>query len=230
MCTKVSHNLTEALESCLGTRPDELMQYLEGKGGLEKEIEQRPYARMKTIRYPMAQNIDGIDRLQESTQGVGAHRDGGWITISSTSNHPGLQVQSLSGQWFDVPFKENTVIVNFGQQIERVSKGVINAATHQVLSIPSSNQGNRYSVAFFIMPALNSTVKPIENLSPEIIEAWQRAQEERKKVTGNDDVVTSVPMGDLWGGDEEPFGNLAWKGIARSHHRRCSHGRGADKS
>lgn len=223
LCTEISHNLTEALEICLGTKPGELIQYLKGNGGLENQIGQRPYARMKTIRYPTATKIDGIARLEESTQGVGAHRDGGWITILSTSNHPGLQVQSLSGEWRNVPYKENTVIVNFGQQIERVSKGVINAATHQVLSIPSSssNQGDRYSIAYFIMPALNSIVKPIENLSPEIIQAWQRAQEERKKATGNDQVISSVPKGDLWGGDQEPFGNLAWKGITRSH-RECN--------
>lgn len=70
------------------------------------------------------------------------------------------------------------------------------------------------------MPALNAIVKPIENLSPEIIQAWQRAQEERKKATGKDEVVSSVPRGDLWGGDEEAFGYQAWKGITRSH-REC---------
>lgn len=117
MCTVISHHLTEALEECLGTNKGELIQYLLGKGGLESEVGRRPYARMKTIRYPTASNIDGISRLQDSTQGVGAHRDGGWITILSTSPHPGLQVQTLSGEWLDVPHQTGAVIVNFGQQI-----------------------------------------------------------------------------------------------------------------
>jgi hypothetical protein len=104
-----------------------------------------------------------------------------------------------------------------------VSKGVINAATHRVLSLPSSTLGDRYSVAYFIMPALNAIVKPIENLSPEIIQAWQRAQEERRKATGNNEVISSVPRGDLWGGDQEAFGYQAWKGITRSHRECISH-------
>lgn len=117
MCTTIAHELTSALEDCLGTEKGELIQYLLGEGGLEAEMGRRPYARMKTIRYPTAANIDGISRLQDSTQGVGAHRDGGWITILSTSPHPGLQVQSLSGDWLDVPHRPGAVIVNFGQQI-----------------------------------------------------------------------------------------------------------------
>lgn len=226
-CTDISHRLTDALEQCLGTAPGELSQYLIGQGGMEETLGRLPYARMKTIRYPTATSIDGIARRHGSTQGVGAHRDGGWITILATSPHPGLQVQSLTGEWMDIPYKPGTVIVNFGQQIERVSKGVINAATHRVLSLPtsavslSSADSDRYSVAYFIMPALNAIVKPIENLSTDIIEASQRAQEERRRATGNDDVVSSVPKGDLWGGDDEPYGIQAWKGITRSH-RECA--------
>ncbi|UZJ54657.1 hypothetical protein CBS101457_003977 [Exobasidium rhododendri] len=217
ICTRLSHHLTEALEDCLGAKAGELLQYLLGEGGLESEVGRRPYARMKTIRYPTASSIDGVERLPHSTQGVGAHRDGGWITILSTSSHRGLQVQSLAGEWLDVPYKQDTVIINFGQQIERVSKGVINAATHRVLSSPSSDEGDRYSIAFFIMPALNSIVKPIDAISPEILLAWQSAQDERRKATGRTDIVSSVPKGDLWGGDEDAFGLQAWKGIVRSH-------------
>ncbi len=43
-----------------------------------------PYARMKTVRYPVGEAVDGIKRLEGSTQGVGAHRDGGWLTLLAT--------------------------------------------------------------------------------------------------------------------------------------------------
>lgn len=238
-CQAVAHDLTQALEAALGAAEGELLQYLTGKpvrsengaktrnlaltGG---ETTARQYARMKTIRYPRADRIDGVARLAGSTQGVGAHKDGGWITILATSPHKGLQVQSLSGEWLDVGHHPHAMVVNFGQQIERVSRGAITAATHRVLSHVTDESddnldlpGDRFSVAYFSMPALNVVVKPLpsSSLCTEILQVWQRAQQQRKSVSGSDVVVTAVPRGDLWGADEDPFGFQAWKGIVRSH-------------
>lgn len=232
LCQEVARSLTEALEAALGAAPNELVQYLTGTSVQRTSAEHRNnpgeparlYARMKTIRYPRAESIDGVSRLQDSTQGVGAHKDGGWITILATSPHKGLQVQSLAGEWLDVVHHPSAMVVNFGQQIERVSRGAINAATHRVLSHKQTSQsdgheGDRYSVAYFSMPALNVVVTPLpqSSLSPQIVKAWQRAQAERQKATGSHDVVTVVPKGDLWGADDAPFGFQAWRGIVRSH-------------
>lgn len=234
ICQEISRSLTEALEVALGVPTDSLVQFLTGETNdqtLSSDVstDVHRYARMKTIRYPRAESIDGVQRLKGSTQGVGAHKDGDWITILATSPHRGLQVQSYNGDWIDVDHHPNAMIINFGQQIERVSRGAINAAAHRVLSHIQSPEdptsttsnppsGDRYSVAYFSTPALNVIVKPLpsDSLSPEILSIWQKAQEERKKA-GLNDVVTDIPKGDLWGQEGDVFGFQAWKGIVRSH-------------
>lgn len=225
ICQDISLSLTEALETALGAPNGSLAQFLTGQSDDQTSSTAHRYARMKTIRYPRAISIDGVQRLQGSTQGVGAHKDGGWITILATSPHRGLQVQSYNGDWIDVDHHPNAMIVNFGQQIERVSRGAITAATHRVISHTEDSEnsanmpsGDRYSVAFFSMPALNVVVKslPSDSLSSEVLSIWQKAQEERKKA-GLDAVVTDIPKGDLWGQEDDVFGFQAWKGIVRSH-------------
>lgn len=235
LCQDVARELTSALEVALGAQQGELQRFLLGDvsarhtstDALAAQLQSkpRPYARAKTIRYPVASSIDGVERLKGSTQGVGAHKDGGWITLLATSAHRGLQVQALDGTWQDVLHHPHALIVNFGQQIERVSRGHINAATHRVLSGVEGSDGqetlasDRFSVAFFSMPALNSVVEPIapSSLSSEIRNVWKQAQEERRRLTGREEAVTDVPKGDLWGRDDAPFGFQAWAGITRSH-------------
>lgn len=121
-----------------------------------------------------------------------------------------------------MPPRPDAVIVNFGQQIERVSQGVINAASHRVLSTADSASaalGDRLSVAYFASPALNAQIDPLpqESLSREIIEAWKKAREERKRALGSEEAISDVPKGDLWGAEDSAFGEQAWRGITRSH-------------
>lgn len=224
-CEEVTISLTTAIEEALGVPLGRLQNVL----GLEhkraafeavKAIVQRaesestnkqiteqlpdhlPYERMKLVKY----GKDGNE------QGVGAHRDGGWITLLSTDGQPGLQVEDLSGQWLDVPDRPRSILVNFGQQLERVSGGLIRAATHRVHIYPSPN--GRISIPYFSLPSLRAVIVPLNvktDVSHEVLDAWRHAQStlgERK---------SSVPEGDLHGDRDTEFGKMAWTGISRSH-------------
>ncbi|CEH15778.1 Iron/ascorbate family oxidoreductases [Ceraceosorus bombacis] len=195
---ELSDQLTTALELALGAPQNALHQFM-------KSEQNDSYFRMKTIRYPNARG--GGD------QGVGAHKDGGWLTLLATTPAKGLQVQLASGDWVDVPHRTGAIIVNAGQQIERVTRGLLVAATHRVFADPTV--GERLSAPFFSMPALSKVVRPLplDSLSPQFRAAFEAA----KAARGGDDVKSDVPRGDLWGGEEEPFGKLAWRGITRSH-------------
>lgn len=83
---EVSNQLTRAIELALGVDEGELSQFLTGETkkdqrsvnvadpALEK-LGPLPYARMKTIRYPTGNTVDGVTRSDPaSTQGVGAHK------------------------------------------------------------------------------------------------------------------------------------------------------------
>ncbi|KAK7031095.1 hypothetical protein VNI00_013699 [Paramarasmius palmivorus] len=116
----------------------------------------------KIVKYPVPQE-GGI------SQGVGAHVDPGFVTILlQASDHPGLQVQNLMGEWINVPPIPGTFVVNpisyqrrksalkllvrqvnFGRALEYVTKGIVRATSHRVLSPPLDSTTPRYSVPYF---------------------------------------------------------------------------------
>lgn len=222
---EVSNQLTRAIEMALGVEEGELSQFLTGEtrekltrfedSALAK-LGPLPYARMKTIRYPTGSTVDGITRSDpSSTQGVGAHKDSGWLTILAPSAEVGgLEAQDFSGSWLSVPHVEGSIIINFGQQVEFLTNGIIQAATHRVVSNPSGYK-DRFSVAFFSSPALNTYLEPLssERFSKELVDAWKKA--EAKRNDGN--IVSDVPKGDLFAKANEPFGWINWRGLVRSH-------------
>ncbi|KAL0564738.1 hypothetical protein V5O48_017299 [Marasmius crinis-equi] len=98
----------------------------------------------KLVRYPT------VDTSDKASQGVGAHFDQGFLTILlQASEHPGLQVQNLAGQWIDVPPIPESFVVNFGRGLEFVTEGIVRATSHRVISPPDSFKTPRYSVPFF---------------------------------------------------------------------------------
>lgn len=225
---EVSNQLTRAIELALGVEEGDLSQFLTGKtkgrtATAEEDEDQAlvklgplPYARMKTIRYPTGNTVDGITRSDpSSTQGVGAHKDSGWLTLLAPSaDVGGLEAQDFTGSWLSVPHVDGSIIVNFGQQVEFLTNGIVQAATHRVVSNPSGTQ-DRYSVAFFSSPALNTYLEPLnsDRFSKELVEAWKKAEAKRNE----GDIVSDVPKGDLFARANEPFGWINWRGLVRSH-------------
>lgn len=47
--------------------------------------------------------------------GVGAHKDGGGLTLLAQDNTGGLQVQNWSGEWINVEPKAYALVINVGQ-------------------------------------------------------------------------------------------------------------------
>lgn len=131
------------------------------------------------------------------------------ITLLSTDDQPGLQVEDLSGNWLDVPVRDSCILVNFGQQLEKVSSGLIIAATHRVNIKPS--QQNRISTPYFSIPNMRAVINPIstEEMSSEVLEEWRAVRDSGR--------VSAVPEGDLHGHAEQSCGEMAWSGLTRSH-------------
>jgi isopenicillin N synthase-like dioxygenase len=116
-----------------------------------------PNQLLKIIRYP------GRDR-QESDQGVGAHKDSGFVTILLQDKVAGLQVETDAG-WIDAPPLPGSFVVNIGEILELASNGVLRANVHRVVSPPADT--DRLSVAFFLGARLDATV-PVLTLPPEL--------------------------------------------------------------
>jgi isopenicillin N synthase-like dioxygenase len=100
-----------------------------------------PNPLVKIIRYPGRSS-------DESDQGVGAHKDSGFVTILLQEKQNGLQVQADDGGFIDAPPVAGTFVVNIGEILEMASNGYLRANVHRVISPPSGT--DRLSVALFL--------------------------------------------------------------------------------
>jgi isopenicillin N synthase-like dioxygenase len=116
-----------------------------------------PNQRIKIIRYP------GRDASEE-TQGVGAHKDSGFVTVLLQDTARGLEVETPEG-WIAAPPKPGTFVINIGELLEMASNGYLKATMHRVVSPPEGEE--RLSVAFFLGAKLDATV-PVLDLPPHL--------------------------------------------------------------
>ncbi len=114
---------------------------------------------LKVIRYPGS-------AVRSGDQGVGAHKDYGWIALLLQDDLGGLQVQTLDGDWLDAPPLPGTFVVNIGEMLEVVSQGYLRATVHRVVS-PDTAQ-DRISIPFFPGPRLDAVI-PAVVLPPDLV-------------------------------------------------------------
>jgi isopenicillin N synthase-like dioxygenase len=136
--TKLGIRLTEVVAEALGQEPDVFAPI----------YTPAPNQLLKIIRYPGRQTAAG-------SQGVGAHKDSGFVTVLLQDKVGGLQVEGPDG-WIDAPPVPGTFVVNIGELLEMASGGYLRANVHRVVSPPAG--GDRLSVAFFLGARLDATV------------------------------------------------------------------------
>lgn len=131
----------------------ELLQAFATALGQDKDVfkpiyENAPNQHLKIIRYP-GRDATGSD------QGVGAHKDSGFLTLLLQDVQGGLQVEK-DGGWIDATPVPGTFVINIGEILELASDGYLKATVHRVVTPPSGK--DRLSVAFFFGADLNADV------------------------------------------------------------------------
>lgn len=109
----------------------------------------KPNEHIKLIRYPGR----GVD---ESNQGVGAHKDSGFLTFLLQDQQKGLQVEVEKDRWVDALPIENSFVVNIGELLELATNGYLRATVHRVLAPSTGNE--RLSLAFFLGARLDAVI------------------------------------------------------------------------
>jgi len=110
-----------------------------------------PSPHLKVIRYPPA--VDG------SNQGVGAHKDYGYLAILLQDETGGLQVGAPGG-FIDVEPQPGAFVCNIGEMFEVTSRGYYEATVHRVLSPPPGR--DRISIPYFYGPRLDARLAPVD--------------------------------------------------------------------
>ncbi|PBP19321.1 2OG-Fe(II) oxygenase superfamily protein, partial [Diplocarpon rosae] len=114
--------------------------------------------KLKIVKYPDLKELglwkEGEEVLEG--QGVGPQKDSMLTSyLLQVTNHRGLQVQNLRGEWIDCPPIDGTLVVAIGQGMEALTQGVCMSTTHRVLS-PAPGTGARISVPFFQAVSLDA--------------------------------------------------------------------------
>ncbi|MGV3549249.1 isopenicillin N synthase family dioxygenase [Rhizobium sp.] len=151
--TAIGIRIIEAFAEALGQAPDVFAPIYEAG----------PNQLLKIIRYP------GRDQT-ETDQGVGAHKDSGFVTILLQDVVSGLQVDDGQGGWIDARPRKGTFVINVGELLEMASNGFLRANIHRVVTPPAGS--DRLSVAFFLGANLSATV-PVLTL-PDDLQAQVR--------------------------------------------------------
>ncbi|KQP57648.1 isopenicillin N synthase family oxygenase [Agreia sp. Leaf283] len=113
---------------------------------------ERPSTLIKIVRYPGKSD-------PTPKQGVGAHRDGGALTLLLVEpGKGGLQV-AHGDEWIDAPPVPGAFVVNIGELLEYATNGYLKATVHRVIS-PSIGS-DRISIPFFFNPALDASIPVI---------------------------------------------------------------------
>ncbi|SCC53620.1 isopenicillin N synthase family dioxygenase [Kosakonia oryziphila] len=118
----------------------------------------KPNEHIKLIRYPGQHST-------QSAQGVGAHKDSGFLSFLLQDEQKGLQVEVEPGHWIDAAPLAGSFVVNIGELLELATNGYLRATVHRVVSPPAEQQ--RLSIAFFLGAQLDAVV-PLYTLPPKL--------------------------------------------------------------
>ncbi|MFI9723231.1 isopenicillin N synthase family dioxygenase [Streptomyces sp. NPDC052396] len=121
-------------------------------GFYDEAFADRPHLHLKLVRYP-GSSPDGAG------QGVGAHKDYGFLTLLLQDEVGGLQVEGPDGTFLDVPPLPGAFVVNLGELLEVATNGYLKATNHRVVSPPGNRE--RFSVPFFYNPRLDARIEPV---------------------------------------------------------------------
>lgn len=93
---------------------------------------------------------------------AGAHEDIDLITLLVGATDSGLELLTKEKTWLPIKAKENTLIVNVGDMLQRLTNHVYRSTTHRVIN-PEGSQTTkpRYSMPFFVHPNPDFLIKTL---------------------------------------------------------------------
>jgi isopenicillin N synthase-like dioxygenase len=151
---------------------------------------------VKVVRYPGTSD-------PEPKQGVGAHRDGGVLTLLLVEpGKGGLQVEH-DGEWIEAPALPGAFVVNIGEMLELATGGYLKATLHRVISPLIGT--DRISIPYFFNPSLDSTMPSLP------------LPEELKSGLSVD--PTNSPILETYGENALRYRLRAHPNVAEVHHR-----------
>ncbi len=114
---------------------------------------QIPTTWLRLLHYPSSSGSSS-----EGAYGSAPHLDFGCLTLLAQDDVGGLQVLYQEKEWLDVPCLPNSLVLNVGEMLHRLSNGLLQPTPHRVIN--HEMQG-RFSCPFFYDPNVNTTISPL---------------------------------------------------------------------
>ena len=133
---------------------------------IERVFGANPSPYLKLIRYPTT---------EPGGQGVGTHKDSGFLTLLLQDQQAGLEAQGNNDSWYRVDPLPDSLVVNTGELLQLVTQNYFIATPHRVINRAETM---RYSSAFFYSPDLNTRLEPLP-IEPALVERARRSERHR---------------------------------------------------
>ncbi len=113
---------------------------------------------LRPIHYPPI-TTDNVPNVR-----AGAHEDINFITLLVGASAAGLEVKSRKGEWVPFTAEADTIVVNIGDMMQRLTNHVYPSTTHRVTNPPGDlARKPRYSVPFFLHPNPDVELAPLDS-------------------------------------------------------------------
>jgi isopenicillin N synthase-like dioxygenase len=111
---------------------------------------------LRPIHYPPI-TADDVPNVR-----AGAHEDINFITLLVGASAAGLEVLSRKGEWVPFTADADTIVVNIGDMLQRLSNHVYPSTTHRVVNPPGeAARKPRYSTPYFLHPNPDFLIKTL---------------------------------------------------------------------
>lgn len=206
---RISIAFTSLIAEAIGLPPD----------AFDKYFDENQQHKLKIVKYPDVGEL-GLGQngsAQAQGQGVGPHKDSMLTSyLLQASQHRGLQVQNVRGEWIDCPPMDGTLVVAIGQGMEALTQGTCVSTTHRVLS-PTAGSGPRFSIPFFQGVRGDAEFEDLETVGvgkvPEEVRERRRRVVEANGGTRLDDVEFTFRKG----GVASTLGEATLRNRVKSH-------------
>ena len=113
---------------------------------------------LRPIHYPPITSPD-IPNVR-----AGAHEDINLITLLVGASAAGLEVKARNGEWVPFTAEADTIVVNIGDMLQRLSNHVYPSTTHRVVNPPGElARKPRYSVPYFLHANPDYLIRTLPN-------------------------------------------------------------------
>ena len=129
-------HLLEAIAIYLGLNRTYFNKHIEGGNSI-----------LRAIHYPP------ITAEPKSAIRAEEHEDINLITLLFGASADGLQVRPLGHDWIDVQALGDSIVINVGDMLQRLTNNRLQSTTHRVVNPPKEKWGtSRISIPFFLHP------------------------------------------------------------------------------